>query len=155
MQININKSKTSNMTFLRFYNPVSPYRDENANDAYDKIIRRFSTGTNEGKVPASNILENEKEFRIEMALPGIDKKNIRLMQEKGYLTISVEKTPEKQDEEKYSHFEFNYSEAARTFRTGDKIDTENITAQYENGILTVRLPKKEAFVKAAKMIEVE
>jgi HSP20 family protein len=89
-----------------------------------------------------------------MALPGVDKKNIRVEHEKGILTIRIEKSEDK-EKEGYTRKEFDFAGASRTFKTGEKIDTDNISARYENGVLTVQLPKKEAFVKPARMIEVE
>jgi HSP20 family protein len=85
----------------------------------------------------------------------VDKKDIRVEHEKGILTIRLEKSEENKDNEGYTRKEFDFSGASRTFRTGEKIDTENISARYENGVLTVQLPKKEAFVKPAKLIPVE
>ena len=145
------------MAFIRFYNPDLYNRDENSNEAYEKLVQRFNNGfgVNRSDVPASNIMENEKSFQIEMALPGVDKKNIRIEHEKGILTIRIEKSEENKENEGYTRKEFDFNGASRTFRTGEKIDTENISARYENGVLTVQLPKKEAFVKPAKLISVE
>jgi HSP20 family protein len=137
------------MSFIRFYNPDLFNRDENSDEAYEKLVQRFNP------VPASNILETESAFQIEMALPGVDKKDIRVEHEKGILTIRLEKPEENKENDGYTRKEFDYRGASRTFRTGEKIDTENISARYENGVLTVQLPKKEAFVKPARMISVE
>jgi HSP20 family protein len=144
------------MAFIRFYNPVLFNRDQNSDEAYDKLVERFNQGycLHQGDAPAANILENETSFQVEMALPGVDKKNIRVEHEKGILTIRIEKSEDK-EKEGYTRKEFDFAGASRTFKTGEKIDTDNISARYENGVLTVQLPKKEAFVKPARMIEVE
>ena len=138
------------MNYLRFYRPYhSACRDENANEALNQFMLQFNHNSNYSNyresVPASNISESEKEYRIEMALPGVDKKNINIRHEKGSLTIRVEKTNEADSNESYTHQEFDYSGTSRTYRVGDKIDAENISAKYENGLLILRLPKKEAF----------
>ena len=145
------------MTFIRFYNPDLFNRDENSNEEYENLVKRFNNGFGftHRDVPASNILETESGFQIEMALPGVDKKDIRVEHEKGILTIRLEKSEENKDKEGYTRKEFDFTGASRTFRTGEKIDAENISARYENGVLTVQLPKKEAFVKPAKLISVE
>ncbi|MBN1789596.1 MAG: Hsp20/alpha crystallin family protein [Bacteroidales bacterium] len=148
------------MAYLRFYSPYhSAYRDENTNESLNRIMQHYNAdsdcGCCNGSVPASNISESEKEFRIEMALPGVDKKNINLKHEKGYLTISVEK-PQTENQDNYLRQEFDYSGTSRTYRIGEKIDAEGISAQYENGLLIVHLPKKEVFAgKSVQSIVVE
>jgi HSP20 family protein len=145
------------MAFIRFYNPDLCYRDENSNEAYEKLVKKFNHGLDlaQGDAPAANILESETAFQIEMALPGVDKKDIRVEHEKGILTIRIEKSEGNKEKEGYTRKEFDFAGASRTFRTGEKIDAENISARYENGVLMVQLPKKEAFVKPSRMISVE
>lgn len=148
------------MAYLRFYSPYhSAYRDENTNESLNRIMQHYNAdsdcGCSNGSVPASNISESEKEFRIEMALPGVDKKNISLKHEKGYLMISVEK-PQAESQDNYLRQEFDYSGTSRTYKIGEKIDAESISAQYENGLLIVHLPKKEVFAgKSVQSIVVE
>ena len=145
------------MAFIRFYNPDLFNRDENSDEAYEKLVQRFNQGfcLNQGDAPASNVKETETAFQIEMALPGVDKKDIRVEHDKGILTIRIEKSEENKEKEGYTRKEFDFAGASRTFRTGEKIDAENISARYENGVLTVQLPKKEAFAKPSRMISVE
>ena len=133
------------MAFIRFYNPDLCYRDENSNEAYENLLQRFNRGfvSNHGDAPAANIMETETAFQVEMALPGVDKKDIRVEHEKGILTIRIEKSEENKEKEGYTRKEFDFSGASRTFRTGEKIDAENISARYENGVLTVQLPKRK------------
>jgi HSP20 family protein len=142
------------MTLIRFYNPDLFNRDENVNEAYNRWMERFNNG---GMVPAANVSETDTAYGIEMALPGVDKNQIRVEHEKGFLTIRVENTSKDENEKNgYARKEFDFSGASRTFRTGEKVDAENITARYENGILTVYLPKKEQYTnKPAKMISIE
>lgn len=148
------------MAYIRFYNPDhSANRDENANEAYEQFVNHFSKGNNcdcfQGSGIASNISETDKEYRIEMALPGVSKKDISIKHDKGYLSVKVEPA-EKENAESYTRHEFDYTGASRTFKTGDKIDADNVLAKYENGLLTLTLPKKEAYVnKPAQSIVVE
>jgi HSP20 family protein len=145
------------MTFIRFYNPDLFNRDENSNEAYENLVQRFNHGfgLTHGDAPAANVMETETAFQIEMALPGVDKKDIRVEHDKGILTIRIENAEVNKEKEGYTRKEFDFAGASRTFRTGEKIDAENISARYENGVLTVQLPKKEAFVKPARLISVE
>ena len=146
------------MAYIRFYDPYfSACRDENANEAYEELNHRINSGSycgcNQGNVPSANITETEKEYRIEMALPGVDKKNITVKHENGYLSVIVNKPEGQESEQTFNRHEFDYSGSTRTFKTGDKIDTEKIEAKYENGILAVTLPKREAFInKPARSI---
>jgi HSP20 family protein len=143
------------MAYISFYNPYFfANRDENADSAYENLASRFNSDHCACKqVPAVNITETEKEYRIELALPGVDKELIRISHENGILNISVENQQkeenqqEEEDQETYQRREYDYSNATRRFKTGDRIDSENITAKYEQGILAVVLPKKEAYVK--------
>ena len=129
------------MALLRFYSTGLPfYRDEREDESMDWVLRRFNP---ENRELSANIFEKDKEFSLELALPGVDKKDIRMKHEKGYLTISVENNKENSAGEKYALREFNYSGLSRTFKTGKEINAEMISAQYENGILSVHLPKKE------------
>jgi len=149
------------MAYIRFYSPVRPaYSGENSNEAFERISRHFNTGSNcdcyQGSLPASNIAETDREFNIEMALPGVDKKNIKITHENGFLTVSVEKPEDKESDENYTRQEFDYSGTSRTFKTSDKIDSGNIAAKYENGILRLTLPKKEEYAnKPAQSVVIE
>lgn len=126
------------MKYLRFYNPYyNAYRDEN-------------TRTN---VPQANIYEAGDEYKIEMALPGIAKKDININYENGLLKVSVEN--EKESGAGYDRHEFNYHGTERVFKTGETVDTDHISAKLENGVLTLSLPKKEAYVtKPVRSIEI-
>ncbi len=140
------------MAILRFYNPYfSAYRDENTNAAYRNLLDRYNfsnqCGCEQGNRPSANIVETDKEYRIEMALPGVSKQSIRINHEKELLTISVEQPENQENQENFTLREFDYSGAVRTFNTGNKVNPDQIGARFENGILTVALPKKETYVK--------
>jgi len=91
-----------------------------------------------------NILEKEDHFLLELAAPGLSKTDFKLSLDKNQLTIKVEKSPEENDEQsRYTRREFNYKQFSRQFHLPDTVDPAAISAQYENGILLVKLPKKE------------
>ncbi len=106
--------------------------------------------------PAANIIENNDSFNIEFAVPGMDKKDFNIDLDKEILTISVSKEEEKEEDKvNYRRREFNYWNFKRSFTVGDRIDVENIKADYKNGILSVSLPKKEeAKDKGPKTIKI-
>lgn len=106
-------------------------------------------------VPAVNVVETEKEFEVEMAAPGLDKKDFNITVENGVLSITCEKETETQEDKKnYMRKEYNYTGFSRSFTLPENIKIEKVDARYENGILKLVLPKTvEAKVKP-KAIEV-
>jgi HSP20 family protein len=107
-------------------------------------------------VPSVNVEETSKEFVLEMAAPGMTRKDFKVEVDNGTLCISSEKEEEKKEKEKdYTRHEFSYSSFSRTFSLPDNVKDNSIEAKYDNGILRVTIPKKEVTpVKAAKEIAV-
>lgn len=108
------------------------------------------------KVPSVNVNENEKEFTIEMAAPGLEKKDFKLEVDNGYLTISSEKEEEKKEEKKnYLRREYSYNSFKRSFVLPDNSVADKINAKYDNGILHVSIPKETVTInKPVKEIKV-
>ena len=95
-------------------------------------------------LPAVNIKETEKEFMIEMAAPGMTKKDFEITIENGVLTISVEKEMKNEEkEENFTRKEFNYSNFVRSFTLPENVNEEKIVANYEEGLLKLHLTKKQ------------
>ena len=97
--------------------------------------------------PAINVIENDKEYRVELAAAGTKKEdfNVHINQE-GNLTIHMECKNEKKDENKKEHYlrrEFSYSKYEQTLLLPDDVNKEKISAKVNDGILTVTLPKQE------------
>lgn len=108
-------------------------------------------------MPAVNIQENENDFHIEVAAPGMKKDDFKVNYDNGRLLISSEKQEEnKDDNENYTRREFNYRAFQRSFNISEKmVDAEKIGAQYKDGILHITLPKREeAKTKPAKEIKI-
>ncbi|NMA32989.1 MAG: Hsp20/alpha crystallin family protein [Clostridiaceae bacterium] len=91
----------------------------------------------------ADIRETDKEYIIEADLPGVRKEDIRLELADGVLTLGVEHN-EQIDEERdnYIRKERRYGSYCRSFRV-DGVKEDNVTAKYENGVLTIKLPKTE------------
>ncbi|MDX1828102.1 MAG: Hsp20/alpha crystallin family protein [Lutibacter sp.] len=109
-------------------------------------------------LPAVNIKENENEFTVEVAAPGMDKKDFKINLDNDILTISSEKTSKNEDiNDKYTRKEYSYQSFERSFNLPkDVIVSEKITASYKNGELLISIPKKEeAKPIPPKLIEVE
>ena len=99
-------------------------------------------------LPDANIVENKKEFKIDLAAPGLDKKDFKIEMKNGMLTISAEKEEEsKTEDENYLSREFSYSSLYRTFALPDNLIADKIDAKYENGVLKLKLPKSEVSIQ--------
>jgi HSP20 family protein len=95
--------------------------------------------------PAVDIFETENELVLKADLPDVDKNNVDVRVENQTLTISGERKFEKEDAGKgYHRIERSYGTFVRSFAVPNTFDTENVAAEYQNGVLTVKLPKKEA-----------
>jgi len=107
-------------------------------------------------VPAVNVKETEKNFEIEVAAPGLTKKDFKITVENGVLTISSEKKEEKEQKEKdYTRMEFSYSSFSRSFSLPENVNEDDVKANYEDGLLKLNVAKKLITQpKAKKAIEV-
>lgn len=110
-------------------------------------------------VPAVNIAENDDAFTLELAAPGMSKKDFNLELDNGVLTISSEQKKEDEKKENGGRFtrrEFSYSSFKRAFSLPETVDTEKISAKYNEGVLVIELPKREdAKVQAKRMIDIK
>lgn len=121
----------------------------------DFLDNFFSERTG-GNIPAVNLVENNDEYRIEVAAPGLDKNDFKVDFDNGVLTISSEKETKHEDEDdKYMRCEFNYSRFNRSFSLPEGADADKIKAKHKEGVLYVHIPKKdEAKQKPPKQIDI-
>ena len=95
--------------------------------------------------PAVDIYETENELVLKADLPDVDQNNIDVRVENQTLTIAGQRKFEQQDSVKgYHRIERSYGNFTRSFAVPNTFDTENVAASFKNGVLTVKLPKKEA-----------
>ena len=96
-------------------------------------------------VPAVNISETDTEFRLTMAVPGLERSDFKIESFENMLTISAEKEKEEKEERigRYNRREYNYNSWSRTFTLPEYVDASHIEARYENGELKIMLPKTE------------
>jgi len=108
-------------------------------------------------LPAVNVKETDKNFEIELAAPGLAKKDFKVTAENGILTISSEKQEEKEQKEKdYTRREFSYNSFSRSFTMPENTNEDDIKANYEDGILKLQVAKKViGQPKPRKAIEVK
>ncbi|MBN2615445.1 MAG: Hsp20/alpha crystallin family protein [Bacteroidales bacterium] len=128
------------------------------NDLFENLERNFSNQLEESKgdIPAVNITEQNDRFVLEMAAPGLQKSDFQINLDNYVLTISSEKKEEKKEKsQNFTRREFLYNSFKRTFTLPKSIDAEKISADYQNGILTLQLPKKEQELKVNRQIEIK
>lgn len=112
------------------------------NDFFDNDWMAKANAT----APAINVFETEKEYKIELAAPGMTKEDFNVhIDEDNNLVISMEKKSENNEEDKkdgrYLRREFSYSKFQQTMILPDDVDKEQIEACVENGVLNIELPK--------------
>ena len=102
----------------------------------------------------ADIRETDKEYIIEADLPGVRKEDIRLELEDGILTLGVEQNEQINEEsENYIRRERRYGSYCRSFRV-DGVREDKVSAKYENGVLTVKLPKTEVSKPKSRRIDI-
>lgn len=111
----------------------------------DFFGNEWITKTN-SSAPAINIIEDDKEYKVEVAAPGLTKDDFNVhIDDNDHLIISVEDKKENSEKDKRGKFlrrEFSYSQFQQTLVLPDNVDKNNIEAKQENGVLTVNIPKK-------------
>ena len=110
-----------------------------------------------GVMPPAEIVENKNELVLTLELPGMTKKDVEVAFEDGVLTIRGEKTEtrkEGDEERKYHLWERTYGSFTRSFTLPNTVDPTAIGASFENGILSIRLPKTAEAKARGRKIEV-
>lgn len=119
---------------------------------------RFTNSTN--YMMKTDVKETENGYELDIDLPGYKKEDIKAELKDGYMTISAQSSKsedEKDKDGKYIRRERYYGNCSRTFYVGDDVTQEDIKAKFEDGILKIAVPKKEAKpqVEEKKFINIE
>ena len=133
----------------------------NNNNVFPSLINEFFNddfGMNflnrSHSVPSVNSLENNDSFEIDLAVPGMKKEDFTIELNDKVLVISSE-TSNTMENDKMRLNEFNFSSFQRSFSVPDSVDQDKIKANYKNGILKIKLPKrKESISKPNRVINI-
>lgn len=135
------------MTLIKRSNSLFPSVPSFFDDFLTRdVFERSNTNNGYGSsLPAVNIKEDDNNFEVEVAVPGLKREDFNIELEKDVLTISSEnKTKSETDESNFMRREFRYSSFKRTFSLPEnKVNGDKVNAKYTDGVLHVTLPKKE------------
>lgn len=149
-----NGSDSNTSLGFRSLPSLSSWMDDIFNKSFgNEFVSNFNTGIT---LPAVNVLDNDDEYIVEMAVPGLKKSDFDVNIDNQLLSISAESNTENEDtNENYTRREFGYSSFKRTFSLPETVETDKIKAKYEDGLLKVMLPKRdEAKKKPLKQIKI-
>jgi len=113
-------------------------------DSFQKIIRDFRNNSEQstGYFPKTDVFQKDNSINFSVELPGVNKKDIKIILENGILSISGEKKNnfDENNTEKIYRNESEFGKFERKFRLQDDIDPDNVRAKFENGVLMVSAP---------------
>jgi len=130
-----------------------PFRESSMQELMNRMNRLFRESyapegpeealTTTSFAPPVDIYEDEHNITLKMEVPGIDEENIDVRIENNTLTIRGERKFDKEEkEENFRRVERQYGSFARSFTLPSSVETENIQANYDKGVLEIRLAKK-------------
>ena len=123
-------------------------------DAFSRLLSEPRTGRPWS--PSVDIFETENEVVLKADVPGVELKDIEVRVENQTLTVKGERQFEQEEQRKgYHRIERSYGAFQRNFAVPQTVDTEKVAAEYENGVLTISLPKKEAAKPRQVKVEVK
>lgn len=141
--------------------PVRKYNNQNwlpsiFNDFFDN---NWMVKTN-ATAPAINVIESEKDYKVEVAAPGMTKDDFNIhLSEDNELVITMEKKNENQEEDKenkkYLRREFSYTKFQQALILPEDVEKDNISASVSEGVLTIDLPKRQQEEKAKVSRQIE
>ena len=126
----------------------------------DFFANDWMTRTN-ATAPAINVIEDEKDYKVEVAAPGMNKEDFKVnVTDDNYLVLTMEKKNESKDEDKkrkYLRREFSYHKFEQSLALPEDVNKDEIKASVNDGVLTIDIPKVKVTEKqpAVKQIEIQ
>ena len=131
------------------------------NDFFDNDFWMTNTKKNV-TAPAVNVIDEEKDYKVEVAAPGMTKEDFQIkLDNDNNLIIALEKKTQTEDHEKKNHKylrrEFSYSKFQQAFTLPEDVEKDKITAKMNDGVLTIDIPKKEPapVIDTSRMIDIQ
>lgn len=145
------------MTLVKFnHQPVKTFSSLVDDIFNGKFINRdFVSSDFFGSHTPVNITETKDAYVLDVVAPGLARENFKIKLDAQTLTISAEKKAEQKEEtDKHIRREYSFRSFSRSFNLDENVDAEKINAKYDNGVLKLTLPKKEAKQETVKEITV-
>ena len=144
------------MSIVRYNSALNDYVPTSFSNLIDRFfnesVTRSGGSVYSAFIPKVDVIENEKDYEIQVAVPGMSKEDFKIDLNDNYLTISGERKLSKEKNEKNFHsIETQYGTFSRSFSLPENVDANNIKAKYENGILEISIPKDEKKVLKASI----
>lgn len=131
---------------------MSLFLRKNGFDLLEKDFDTLFSFKNVNGMLKTNVEEKENEYEFTVEVPGIEKKDINITLENGYLSIVA--TKNYSEEKNYIRKEIREGKYSRAFYIGNECDEENVKASFENGLLFINIPKKVE-KETKKIIEIK
>lgn len=135
------------MSLIRYNSTLNDFVPTQFSNLIDRFFNETVSrqgGSAYSFVPRVDILENEKAYELQVAVPGMNKDDFKLDLNDNFLTVSGERKFTKEQNDKNFHaIETQYGTFSRSFSLPDTVDASKISAKYNNGILEITIPKDE------------
>jgi HSP20 family protein len=120
-----------------------------------KITDDVSYSEEVATIPSVNIADENKAFEVSVALPGLDKNDVKIEIQNDCLIISSEKKYEKEEKNKnWMRREYGYASFQRIFRLPESADQDRIHAEMKNGVLKITVAKKQDYIESKRLITI-
>jgi len=127
---------------VQAFPPVNKFFHDLANSSASDVADREFVASR----PSANVIEFDDHFELQIAAPGVSKKDITIEVNEGTLLIAATTQEGKEENVKYRKYEFDYSSFNRSFKLGKLVEVEGIEANMKNGVLNITLPKRDGSV---------
>ena len=127
---------------VQAFPPVSKFINDLANSSASDVVDREFVASR----PAANVIEFEAHYELQIAAPGIAKRDILIEVKDGVIHVSASHDPTEESKVKYRTRTFDYSTFNRSFKLGKLVDVQGIKANMKNGVLNISLPKRDESV---------
>ena len=144
-------------TSLSRWNPLKEMEDlQKSMNPFFVLPRPFELSLEDNEwMPSVDVAEDDKEFTITADLPDVPKEQVHVFVDEGMLTIQGERKREKEEKKKkYHRIERSYGSYSRSFQLPEMVEPERIDAAFDNGVLTVHLPKRAGAPEPRKEVAI-